>query len=149
MISFVPSEKFIIVWRSWAVLGISAAAFVCGIISVFSVLTAVIFGIVSLSAFMFIVLWYIPRYYRSYHITISDRAVAVSRGVFLRRKYVLPCPRLIYSERIVTPIDRIFSVQTIHIHAVRGRLRVHCLCPRDADMLMSLTGGEKGGDYNR
>lgn len=140
-----PSKKFISVGRVWIFIAMILAAFLCGIISVFSPTAAAISGVVLLAALLIIALWYLPRYYRSYEITASDKAVCIRRGVFLHRKYILPCPRLIYAELVITPIDRIFHVQTIHIHAVRGLLSVHCLEPADAELLMSLVSRQKDG----
>lgn len=49
--------------------------------------------------------WYFPRLQKSYRLTLSPDAVTLTRGVLIRRQYLLPCPRLIYVEQFSTPLQ--------------------------------------------
>lgn len=132
-----PGKNFLSVLRLRLFLILIIPAFICGIISVFSLLAALITGAVVLAVFLFFWVWYLPRFVRSCSVILSDTSLAVTRGVFLRRKYVMPDSRTVYAERVRTPLGRLFGLETVNIHLVKRILIFDGLEKADADTVLA------------
>lgn len=136
------SRRLISLLRMWLCLVLVLTAFLCGLLSVFSLFICVAVMAFFVLAAVIIAFYYIPRYYRSYDIEITENALIVSRGVFIRRRYVMPCPRMIYFERTQTVISRFFGLFSVRVHAARARLTILGLSRSEALRLTSLLSGE-------
>lgn len=101
-----------------------------------AVLIAVITAIISLW-FWF---WYLPNLHSSYTFSISDAAIVLTRGVFVVRQYLLPCPRLIYAERYTTPLTSVMGLCSLRLKASRGRLTLPPLTQDETAFIMSRLG---------
>ena len=88
--------------------------------------------------------WYFPRLQKSYRLTLSEEAVTLTRGVLIRRQYLLPCPRLIYVEQFSTPLAGLLGLRGIRLRAARGRLTVPALSKEDAAAFLA-----RLGEFNR
>lgn len=75
-----------------------------------------ILTVIALYLFMFFI--YIPHYWRTAYITVSDDAVFCAKGIFIRREFVLPRPRLIVVERVRIPFYTYFGLCTIVLRGV-------------------------------
>lgn len=136
------SKKLISLLRLWVCIILSVLAFLFGLLSVFSLVACLIASSLSIVIAAFVAFYYIPRFYRSYSVTVNENALIVSRGVFIRRRYIMPCPRLIYFERTQTVASRIFGLYFVRVHAARARLTLPGLTRENALKLTVLLSGE-------
>ncbi len=136
------SRKLISTLRVWVCLALALIAFVCGIVSIFSSVVAIAVMTLAVVASAFASFYYIPRLWQSYDIEVTENALIISRGVYIRRRYIMPCPRMIYFERTQTILDRFFGVFSVRIHAARARLTVIGLERNEAMRLTALLSGE-------
>ena len=131
------SRQLVSLYRLWLCAVLSVDAFICGILSVYSFYICVaIMAVSTLSAA------FIPRYYHSYLVEITETALIIRRGVFIKRKYILPCPRMIYFDRTQNIADRIFGLYSVRVHAARAKLMVPGLSRNEAIKLTMLLSGE-------
>ncbi len=137
-----PDEKYLSVLRVRLCLCAILPIFICGVLSTFFWVAAAIIAAVMVSLFLFIWIWYLPRYYRSCRVTLSADAVAVCRGVFLRRKYILPSPRTIYCDEMRSPVLSLFGLKSVNFHLVRRTLSADGLSSADAALLLSHISGD-------
>lgn len=136
------SRKLISTLRVWVCLALALIAFVCGIVSIFSSVVAIAVMTLAVAASAFASFYYIPRLWQSYDIEVTENALIISRGVYIRRRYIMPCPRMIYFERTQTILDRFFGVFSVRIHAARARRTVIGLERNEAMRLTALLSGE-------
>lgn len=137
-----PDKKYLSVLRIRLFLCALLPVFACGVLFTFFPTAGILTGVVLLCAFLWGWFWYLPRFFRSCRVVLSPCAVAVHRGVFLRRKYILPSPRTIYAEEIRTPIASLFGLRAVNIHLVRRILPIDGLSEPDARRVLShLPGG--------
>ncbi len=128
--------------RMWLCVGLAILAFLFGLLSVFSLSLCVLLTAITAAIAAFLGFYYIPRFYRSYNVAVNEDALVVSRGVFIRRRYVLPCPRLIYFERTETLFSRLFGLFFVRVHAARARLTILGLTRSEALKLTRLLSGD-------
>ncbi|MBQ2422582.1 MAG: PH domain-containing protein [Clostridia bacterium] len=136
------SRQLVSLYRLWLCAVLSVDAFICGILSVYSFYICVAIMAVSTLSAAFIAFFYIPRYYHSYLVEITETALIIRRGVFIKRKYILPCPRMIYFDRTQNIADRIFGLYSVRVHAARAKLMVPGLSRNEAIKLTMLLSGE-------
>ena len=136
------SRQLVSLYRLWLCAVLSVDAFICGILSVYSFYICVAIMAVSTLSAAFIAFFYIPRYYNSYLVEITETALIIRRGVFIKRKYILPCPRMIYFDRTQNIADRIFGLYSVRVHAARAKLMVPGLSRNEAIKLTMLLSGE-------
>lgn len=134
-------------WRIRLIIIGIFAAFICGALAA---LTPVIVPVITCAVFsalgLFLFIFYIPRLHKSYRIILSEEAVVLIRGVFIRHQYIMPCPRMIYAERFRTPLLAALHIQGVRLMAARARLTIPALSLRDAEDVLSFIGmryGEK------
>ena len=136
------SRQLISLYRFWLCAVLSVDAFICGILSVYSFYICLAIMAVSTLSAAFIAFFYIPRYFRSYLVEITETALIVKRGVFISRRYILPCPRMIYFDRTQNVADRIFGLYSVRVHAARAKLTIPGLSRNEALKLTMLLSGE-------
>ena len=83
-------------------------------------IVAVIIGIIGL-AVTFI---YLPLYFKSYRIILSEEAVIVKFGIIIKIEHIMPYKRMIYAQSFATPLARIFGVMAVRLKAARSYLFV-------------------------
>lgn len=120
-------------WRGWLVLLYMLLMFLWGVLLALFPLAAWIAGGILLPTGLVLWFWYLPRLQKSYRLTLSAEAVALSRGVFIRRQYLLPCPRLIYVEQFSTPLSALLGLRGLRLRAARGQLTVAAMDKADAE----------------
>ena len=90
--------------------------------SLFSILkiAAIVIGILGLIlAFV-----YLPFFFKTYKIIISNDAVIVKYGILIKVEHIMPYKRMIYAQRFETPLARILGVAAIRLKAARSHLLV-------------------------
>ncbi|MEE1186174.1 MAG: hypothetical protein UHN02_02175 [Acutalibacteraceae bacterium] len=136
MHTITPSKSLIPILRIWLCIFIILFAFIDGIIMVFSVSWALVFAFLAVVFFMWVWLFYIPAFAKNMLITISGASISISRGVFLKKKFIIPNARQVYAQRIKTPVDLIFDTTNITVNLVRGKVTMLALDKKDADYVM-------------
>ncbi|MCI8361230.1 MAG: hypothetical protein HFE86_07850 [Clostridiales bacterium] len=147
MHTYTLSVKALRLWRDWLALLYMLLMFLWGALLALFPPAAWISGGVFLPAGLLLWFWYLPRLRKSYRVTLSQKAVTLSRGVFVRRQYLLPCPRLIYVEQFSTPLSALRGLRGLRLRAARGQLTVLALDKADAEDFLSkldeINSGEK------
>ena len=132
MYTYTLPEKDLTLWRIWLVLVYLLLMFLCGVLLAFIPIAGCIAMAGVLAAGAAAWFWYFPQLRKSYRVTLSEKAVVLTRGVIFRQEYLLPCPRLIYVERFSTPLSALLGLQGLRLRAARGRLTISCLSREDA-----------------
>lgn len=137
------SPKTMFIWRVRLILAGVVLAFLSGILAAFLPWAALAVAAAGLAAGVWAFFWYLPRLHKSYLLNISTEAVVLTRGVFVTRQYLMPCPRLIYAERFTTPLTAALGLCGLRLRASRGKLTIPPLSLADtADIMLYL-----GRDY--
>lgn len=123
----------------------------------FLLLFAAVAAFTTLSAFIWIacggvallglllIFVYMPIYFKRCAITVTENAVMVMRGVFIKRTYIMPYPRLIYAQSLTTPLATAFGLCAVCLKAARGMVIIPEMAREDAEILLkSISGGDKG-----
>lgn len=137
-----PDRKHLSVMRIRLLLTALLPMLLCGLLSAFAPVAAAVLSGLLLAVFLWAWVWYLPRYLDSCRVILADGAIAVCRGVFLKKKYILPSPRTVYCERVTTPIGSLFGLKAVNIHLVRHRLSVDGLSAENAELMLSCLSGE-------
>ena len=118
MEKFTLTRNVLKVWRcltSVITAGVSIALCALFYISDFA---AVISLLIVLSIYLVVIFFYLPCYWKTTYIVVSDDAVFCAKGIFMRREFVLPRPRLIVVERVRIPFYTYFGLCTIVLRGV-------------------------------
>ena len=81
---------------------------------------AIVIGIIGLA----ITLIYLPLYFKSYRIYLSEEAVIVKFGIIIKIEHIMPYKRMIYAQSFVTPLASILGVEAVRLKAARSHLFV-------------------------
>ena len=83
-------------------------------------IAAIIIGILGLLlAFV-----YLPFFFKTYKIILSNDAVIVKYGIFIKVEHIMPYKRMIYAQSFETPLARILGVTAVRLKAARSYLLV-------------------------
>lgn len=99
-------------------------------------------GIIITLICQFGILWYLPRFIRSYRIRITDGAVVINRGVFIKTTHIMPYSRMIYTQTFITPIAKLMGLEAFSLKAARSRITVPEMLNSDADRILKLLSQE-------
>lgn len=69
---------------------------------------------------LFFTVFYFPKYFKNYSLTLKENALILKSGVFVLRERIMPYPRMVYAERRQTPISKILGVTGLILHATRA-----------------------------
>jgi len=64
---------------------------------------------------MFAILLWIPAFYRSLEYVVDSDSVRMKKGVFWRKRVAVPYPKITNVDVTQGPIQRMFSIGTIHV----------------------------------
>ncbi len=67
---------------------------------------------------------YLPFFFKSYKIILSNDAVIVKFGIIVKTDYIMPYKRMIYAQSFQTPLARIMGIAAIRLKAARSYLLV-------------------------
>lgn len=137
MHTYTLSDKALRLWRDWLALLYMLLMFLWGVLLALFPPAAWIAGGALLPAGLLLWFWYLPRLMKSYRVILNEEAVTLSRGVLIRRQYLLPCPRLIYVEQFSTPLSALRGLRGLRLRAARGQLTIMALDKADAEDFLS------------
>lgn len=83
-------------------------------------IAAIVIGIIGIIlAFL-----YLPFFFKSYKIILSNDAVIVKFGIIVKIEHIMPYKRMIYAQSFETPLARIFGIAAVRLKAARSYLFV-------------------------
>ena len=101
-------------------------------------LIALIIIAVLFAVFTFV---YLPKLFASYKIRRISDAVVINLGVIFHSTHILPFSRLIYAQKIKSPIARKFNLTALMLKAARTWLFVPEMTTADAERFLEDMGG--------
>ena len=123
---------------SFVLLG-AVCLYFCSVYKWFWVLVTVITAV-----FLFVILWYLPRFIRNYRIKLIGEAVIIENGVFIRTTHIMPYSRMIYTKSFTTPLAKAMGLTSISLKAARSSIIMPEILVSDAVVLLKLLS--KGGE---
>ncbi len=67
---------------------------------------------------------YLPFFFKGYKIVLTNDAVVVKYGIFIKTEHIMPYKRMIYAQSFETPLARIFGIAAVRLKAARSYLLV-------------------------
>lgn len=67
---------------------------------------------------------YLPLFFKTYKIILSNDAVIVKYGILIKVEHIMPYKRMIYAQSFETPLARILGVTAVRLKAARSYLLV-------------------------
>ena len=83
-------------------------------------IAAIVIGILGLIA-SFV---YLPLFFKTYKIILSNDVVIVKFGIFIKAEHIMPYKRMIYAQSFETPLARVLGVAAVRLKAARSYLLV-------------------------
>ena len=83
-------------------------------------IAAIVIGILGL----IIAFVYLPFFFKSYKIILSNDAVIVKFGILIKAEHIMPYKRMIYAQSFETPLARLLGVAAVRLKAARSYLLV-------------------------
>lgn len=83
-------------------------------------IAAIVIGILGL----IIAFVYLPFFFKTYKIILSNDAVIVKYGILIKVEHIMPYKRMIYAQSFETPLARILGVAAVRLKAARSYLLV-------------------------
>ncbi len=135
-------RKTLLLWqiRAFAigVILLSVCAYFSFTLKPFAI-TAVVLGVI----FALVVFWYLPKFFKTCKIQFINGSVVIKRGVFIKNTHILPFSRLIYTQTLVTPIAKLFSLTALTLKAARSYVFIPEMNEEDAkELLEAISRGE-------
>lgn len=121
--SFRPPKKTLLLWqlRLMAILVVFIA--VTSWLWVFAkYLTYIIITAAFIAGLLAFV--YLPKYVKTYSITLRQKALIIKSGVFITHERIMPFPRLLYTEQLQTPLAASFGLSALLLKATRSAVVV-------------------------
>lgn len=66
--------------------------------------------------------WYIPAAARRFRVRVEEDRITVFSGVIFQNRTLIPNRTTVYTETFSLPLDRLFGLQGVILHAARGVL---------------------------
>lgn len=116
------SKKTLYLWFVYAFLIFGLTCLLSVIISYFLPTVSGILMLVAVVIGLFAVLFYLPALWRGVRICVSDRAISYTIGLFMRREHILPLDRMLFMQKVNTPVSALFHMCSLHVKALGGYL---------------------------
>ncbi len=119
MTTYRPPKKTKILW---ALRSLCLMLLLCLISGWFLFLSVKIVLAVIASVSVVLILFntlYLPAYIDSYSVRVGKNAVIITSGVFIKKERIMPQKRLIYTERLTSPIAFLLSLSALTLRAAR------------------------------
>ena len=110
------SPKAIKIKRIQATAVLTVMFFIFGGVAVFFPILSVVLSIIILIIYIITIAIFLKIWYKSYHYSIDNDSINIQKGVFVSKNIVIFKNRILYSDIIQTPIQRIFHTCTIIFH---------------------------------
>jgi len=111
----------------------------------------ILFGFLNLGIWLFYVLLfiYIGAYYRHFGYAMNDHGLYINRGVFWRKKIVVPRNRVQHTDVTQGPLERKFELSELVVHTAGTRnasVRLPGILFDDAEILRESLSFEESDD---
>ncbi|MGI6270222.1 MAG: PH domain-containing protein [Candidatus Howiella sp.] len=148
--TFRPPKNALTLFRTYAMVLLAGVFVLCAFLGLAlpKGITATLFALLIFLA-VFLWFYYLPRLMESMAVRLSGDALVYTRGVFIRRRYIMPKPRMIYVEQFYTPFSAALGLCSLRLRASKGRLTIPCLSEQEAAAIIRATGNDVGGGQNR
>lgn len=134
------SKKTLYLWNVYAFLIFGILCILSLVISYFlPTLSHILLG-VSVIAALFASVFYLPAIWRGVTIRVSNAALCYTVGLFMRREHILPLDRLLFMQKVSTPVSALFHMCSLHIKALGGYLLLPPMEIETANDIMSRCG---------
>lgn len=121
------SKKSVLIWQIRATLLLAIAGILSGAIGIFSSFLFYFLLVCFFTAYLFFVLWYLPKSQKSLRIFLSEQRLLIRHGVFICKADHFECTHIIYTEVSRTPLQRMFGTCTITLHTAGAQKSLHNL----------------------
>ena len=113
-------------------------------ISAFGLLTdwVLIGTAVAAAILVFLLFWYLPRYFKSYEILFPKGAVVINRGVFIKTTHIMPFSRLVYAQSFATPLAKKMGLAALTLKAARSTVIIPEFDAKDIDYYIDFLARE-------
>ncbi len=135
MKTYTPPKRIVWIWALRSVVILIILIFITMWVWFLTPYFAAVVYIAVLLALVFNVL-YLPMYLKHYSITVSNSAIVIKSGVFIRHERIMPIPRMVYAERVQTLFARAFSVSALALKATRAITLTLELDSKDIDSIL-------------
>ena len=114
-------KKTLVLWQIRVIALSLILAFIAFYFSIriFLIIISVLAIVVGLLIF-----WYLPCYFKTFKLRLTNDGVIIRRGVVIKNSHFLPFSRLIYTQSFTTPLARLFKLRAITLKAARSSLTV-------------------------
>lgn len=116
-------KKTTILWQVRFIVITFVLVALCLYFSTFSIylkIAAIIIGVLGL----LITFIYLPFFFKSYQVILTNDAVIVKYGILIKVDHIMPYKRMIYAQSFETPLARIFGIAGVRLKAARSYLFV-------------------------
>ncbi len=116
-------KKTILLWQVRLVITTFVLAALCFYFSellTYLKIAAVVIAVLGL----LVTFIYLPFFFKSYKIILTNDAVIVKYGILIKIDHIMPYKRMIYAQSLQTPLARIFGVAAVRLKAARSYLFV-------------------------
>lgn len=83
-----------------------------------------------------LLLWYLPRYFKSYEILFPKGAVVINRGVLIKTTHIMPFSRLVYAQSFATPLAKKMGLAALTLKAARSSIIIPELNAADVNFFI-------------
>ncbi len=87
--------------------------------------------------------FYIPRLIKSYVVAAEGGAISVSHGVFVKFTYIMPYPKLVFSQTVASPVARLCGLCAVTLKAARSVALIPEMDKNDAKRLLAFISEAK------
>ena len=131
------TRKTLFLWYLYCFLLFGLFCIISVIVSYFLPSISIVLLIVTIIVALFVALIYLPAIWRSVVIRVSDAALSYTIGLFIRREHILPLDRLLFMQKINTPISALFNMSSLHVKALGGFVLLPPMEDKTADEIMA------------
>lgn len=108
-------QRAVILWRVRATLLLIVAAFLCGVLFVFSNIMAIVFGIGAVVIYLLLMFLYFPYLYKGYMYGFLSKQIFIKKGVLFHRNIHIRMDKIQYCVLIQGPLQRLFGLASVLI----------------------------------
>lgn len=139
--TFSLPKKTLILWQIR--LFLTAPLLFSVIFAFFGISYSAFLSAVILSVIYIIVCVFLFFYYKSHKITLNSNSVAVEKGIIIKRTYIMPSIRIIFTRSISTPLSKAFGLTAMSLKNVGTGIFIPELESDKVDIIRKeLSGGE-------
>lgn len=95
---------------------------------------------------LFAVVFYIPRYFSAFFISVNQSGIVLKKGVFIKREYILPYVRFVYAQSFQTPLGFLFGLKGIVFAATGKKVIMDEICQKNAEDIIDFLNLEKSDE---